>query len=310
MRFTPDGNYIFYRNAEKENPEVIDLYSVPSLGGVTRHVLTDVGSAPAFSPDGKQIAFRHWMLEKNQDELRMANSDGTCEHVILVRDAATKGLQGDPSWSADGKLIAMGAAEVSGDNFGSLLVVTPEGKPVKSFTYKFIVDTVAWVPDGSGLFMITKGPETHWRSQIMFQPYPGGDLVRVTNDFTQYSGLTMTADSTVLLTVQEQIFQNVLVGDVPETPGPALEAGLKQITSEQENGEWLSWTADGKLLMADAIGRGVPDGRRRFPSSASAGTRACRGIPDGMRQSGHGSARLSPGKVQRAQSLQAEPLQQ
>ena len=77
MAFTPDGNYIFYTNGEKENPEVIDLYSVPSLGGVTRHVLTDVGSAPAFSPDGKQIAFGHWMLEKNQNELRVANSDGT-----------------------------------------------------------------------------------------------------------------------------------------------------------------------------------------------------------------------------------------
>jgi len=264
MRFTPDGNYIFYTNAEKENPEVIDLYSVPSLGGVTRHVLTDVGSAPAFSPDGKQIAF-----EKNQGELRVANSDGTGEHVILVRDAATKGLQGDPSWSADGKLIAMGAEERGGgNNFGSLLVVTPDGKAVKSFVYKFFVDTVAWVPDGSGLFMITEGPETHFRPQIMFQPYPGGDLVRVTNDFTWYSGLTMTADSKVLLTVQEQIFQNVFVVDVPETPGPALEAGLKQITSEQENGEWLSWTADGKLLVADAIGRAYlmdADGSHQVP---------------------------------------------
>ena len=72
--------------------------------------------------------------------------------------------------------------------------------------------------------MITEGPETHFRPQIMFQPYPGGDLVRVTNDFTWYSGLTMTADSKVLLTVQEQIFQNVFVVDVPETHNPALEA--------------------------------------------------------------------------------------
>jgi len=78
----------------------------------------------------------------------------------------------------------------------------------------------------------------------------------------------MTADSKVLLTVQEQIFQNVFVVDVPETPGPALEAGLKQITSEQENGEWLSWTADGKLLVADAIGRAYlmdADGSHQVP---------------------------------------------
>jgi eukaryotic-like serine/threonine-protein kinase len=269
MRFTPDGNYIFYTNAEKENPEVIDLYSVPSLGGVTRHVLADVSSAPAFSPDGKQMAFKHTIPEKNQDELRVANSDGTNVHVILVREgAATKALQGDPSWSADGKLIAMGALELGGDNFGSLLIVTPDGKLVKSFVYKFFwVVTVAWMPDGSGLFLITGSPET--LSQIMFQPYPGGDLVRVTNDFTNYSGLTMTADSKMLLAAQQQIFENVFVGDVPEKAEVTLEAGLKQITPEQQSGEGLSWTADSKLLVLDHVGGHAyvmdADGSHRVP---------------------------------------------
>jgi eukaryotic-like serine/threonine-protein kinase len=267
MRFTPDGNYLFYTNAEKENPEVTDLYSVPSLGGVTRHVLTNVGSAPAFSPDGKQIAFARSALEKKEDELRIANSDGTGEHVILVRDASTKGLDGDPSWSADGKLIAMAAEELGGDNFGSLLVVTPDGKPVKSFVYRFFVGTVAWVPDGTGLFMVTGTPGTG-SAQIVFQPYPRGDLVRVTNDFTYYSGLTMTADSKVLLTVQEQISQNIFVGDVPETSGPAVEASLKQITSGQRDGSQLSWTADGKLLVVDGLQRAYlmdADGSHRVP---------------------------------------------
>jgi Tol biopolymer transport system component len=266
MRFTPDGNYIFYTNAEKENPAVIDLYSVPSLGGVTRRVLTDVDSAPAFSPDGKQVAFSRWTPEKNRTELQVANSDGTGVHVILAREAGTQGLGGDPSWSADGKLIAMSAREIGGDNFSSLLVVTPDGKPVKSFVYKFFMGHVAWMPDGSGLFIITYTPVTP--PQIMFQPYPAGDLVRVTNDFTHYSGLTMTADSKVLLTVQEQIFANVFVGDVPEISRAALEVGLRQITSEQENGEGLSWTADGKLLVVDGMHRAYlmdADGSHRVP---------------------------------------------
>ena len=64
MRFTPDGNYILYTNAEKENPEVIDLYSVPSLGGVTRHVLRDVASAPAYLLSWRRIGIggRHLFL--------------------------------------------------------------------------------------------------------------------------------------------------------------------------------------------------------------------------------------------------------
>jgi eukaryotic-like serine/threonine-protein kinase len=269
MRFTPDGNYIFYTNSAKDNPEVVDLYSVPSLGGVTRRVLTDVASAPAFSPDGKQIAFKRSALQKNQDELRVANSDGTGERVILARDAPAHGLLGDPSWSSDGKLIAIGAQEVGGETFSSVLVVTPEGKPVKNFLYRFWAGTVAWMPDGSGLFMTTfalAAPD-----QIMFQPYPRGDLIRITNDFTRYSGLSLAADSKALVTVQQQAFENVFAGDVTKAPATALETSLKQITSEQQSGEGLSWTADARLLVVDHVGGHAylmdADGSHRVPLS-------------------------------------------
>ena len=266
MRFSPDGNYIFYTNADKDNPEIVDLYSVPSLGGTTRHLIKNIASAPAFSPDGKRITFSHRLLEKNQDELCVANSDGTGEHVVLVRDAATKGFMGDPSWSGDGKLIAIGADESGGENFGSLLLVAPDGKQVKRFVYNFWVGPAAWIPDGSGVFMVTYTPNTP--AQIMFQPYPAGEPVRVTNDFTNYCCLTMTADSKVLLAAQEQIFENVFVGSVPKNSRVPLEAGLKQITSEQASGEKLSWTADSKLLVVDAMHRAYlmdADGSHRVP---------------------------------------------
>src|SRR5690348_15300667 len=81
MRFSPDGNYIFYTNADKDNPEIVDLYSVPSLGGTTRHLIKNIASAPAFSPDGKRITFSHRLLEKNQDELCVANSEIGRAHV-------------------------------------------------------------------------------------------------------------------------------------------------------------------------------------------------------------------------------------
>jgi Tol biopolymer transport system component len=105
--------------------------------------------------------------------------------------------------------------------------------------------------------------------QIMFQPYPRGDPVHVTNDFTRYSGLTITSDSKALVTVQRQTFENIFVGHVPEKPGVALEAGLKQITSEQQSGEGLSWTADSKLLVLDYIAGHAylmdADGSNRVP---------------------------------------------
>src|SRR5260370_5534517 len=65
------------------------------------------------------------------------------------------------------------------------------------------------------------------------------------------------------------IFENVFVGDVPEKTGVALADGLKQITSEQQSGEGLSWTADSKLLVLDHIGGHAylmdADGSHRVP---------------------------------------------
>jgi len=93
----------------------------------------------------------------------------------------------------------------------------------------------------------------------------------VTNDFTQYSGLTLAADSKALVTVQQQIFESVFAGGVLEKPGATLEAGLRQITSEQQSGAWLSWTADGRLLVVDHIGGHAylidADGSKRVPLS-------------------------------------------
>ena len=250
-RFTPDGNYIYYNHTEKENPDVTDIYMVPSLGGAPRHVLTDVGSAAVFSPDGKQIAFLR-IAQNKQDQLLLANSDGTGQHVILTRESGSNGFGGDPSWSADGKLIAVPAGELGSDNLTVVLVVTPEGKAVKQFPYKFLVNSAAWMPDGSGLFLVAGLEETRFRPQLLFQPYPAGDVVRVTNDFNQYEGITVTADSKALMTVQREFFSNVFVEDAPAKPDAALDANLKAITSDQANGQWLSWTADGKLLTMDA----------------------------------------------------------
>jgi eukaryotic-like serine/threonine-protein kinase len=249
-RFTPDGNYIYYNHTEKENPDVTDIYMVPSLGGTARHVLTDVGSAAVFSPDGKQIAFLRFAQNK-QDQLLLANSDGTGQHVILTRESGTNGFGGDPTWSADGKLIAVQAGELGTDNLTVVVVVTPEGKVVKQFGYKYLVLNVAWMPDGSGLFLVAGLEETRFRPQLLFQPYPTGEVVRVTNDFNQYEGVTVTADSKAVMTVQRQFFSNVFVEDAPAKPDAALDANLKQVTSDQANGQWLSWTADGKLLTMD-----------------------------------------------------------
>ena len=251
MTFTPDGNYLYYQHSEPENQNVFGVYAVPSLGGTSRRVLSDTG-LPAISPDGKQMVFAHTAFEQHEDQLILANSDGSGQRVITRRNANGHGIATVPSWSADGKLIAFGVSELGGTYLHGIVVMTPEGKEVRTFNYGLLVNSLAWMPDGSGLFLIVREQQTQFRAQIAFQPYPSGELVRLTNDFNQYTNISVTADSKTLLTVQRQTFAEMFVGEAPRGAGAALDGAVKPIPAGQSDGLAASWTADGKLLTMDA----------------------------------------------------------
>jgi serine/threonine protein kinase/Tol biopolymer transport system component len=253
--FTPDGNYVYYLHTDKDDPDLWVVYSVPSLGGKPRRVLANSNSAVAFSPDGTQMAFVRFggQTELKQDQVLIAKSDGTSEKVVLSRAAYDSALATAPAWSNDGNLLAVGATQ-AGENQGRLLVFTPAGKEVAAFAYDTLPQAVGWSPDGSGIFVALG----HFRNlQLAFQPYPKGELLRLTRDLDNYlpSGngfnlptLSLTADGKSLVAVREQIFANVFVGDVTEG---SLKNDLKAITTDQANGLWLSWTADNKLVASD-----------------------------------------------------------
>jgi Tol biopolymer transport system component len=132
------------------------------------------------------------------------------------------------------------------------VIFKPDGAPVKTSTYTMLVPYVAWVPDGSGMFLIGSTPETRFRPQVKYQPYPSGKLENVTNDLSQYQDLRITADGKALTTVQRQISSNVFVGDVPAKWPAEITLNPSPITSSQADGGWLSWAGDDKLITMDA----------------------------------------------------------
>jgi WD40 repeat protein len=67
-----------------------------------------------------------------------------------------------------------------------------------------------------------------------------------------YQDLRITADGKALATVQQQIWSNVFVGDVPLKWPAEIILNPSPVTSSQADGQWLSWTADRKLLTMDA----------------------------------------------------------
>jgi serine/threonine protein kinase/Tol biopolymer transport system component len=249
--FTPDGNYLYYTHADPANPNTVNLYSVPSLGGVPRQITTDVASTAAFSANGKRIAYRRTIPDKGEDQILTANADGRGEQVIFRRTFVAGGLLTDPSWYAAGDLIAVGAFDSENNKITSIFVLTPEGNLVKSFPLPTLISSVAWLPDGSGLVFVAGEKSTGLRWQIWFQPYAGGDPFKISNDLSLYHSLSVTGDGKSFVTTQQRRAATIYVGEAPSVLNGRIDWKLTPISTEQATGYDLSWTASGKLLQRD-----------------------------------------------------------
>jgi serine/threonine protein kinase/Tol biopolymer transport system component len=262
--FSPDGNYIYYEHSSPENEDEIDLFSIPSLGGTPQHILSDLNSPVSFSPDGKQIVFAHFDAGA-KSQLAIASSDGTGRHVIAEREALAINSVA-PSWSGDGKLIAVPQFQLGKEGLSNLLVFTPEGRIVKTFSFPFLVDGAAWLPDSSGILLQVRSHETNFRRQLKFQPYPSGTTQNLTNDLNEYQNITVTTDGKALATVQSQRSSAIYTGQSPASWPGEIKVSATPITPGQAEGAWTYWGTDGKIYFSDndfhAFGMN-PDGSAR-----------------------------------------------
>jgi Tol biopolymer transport system component len=104
-----------------------------------------------------------------------------------------------------------------------------------------------WLGDGSGL-VVTASDQRNSPAQIWFISYPDGEAQKVTNDLNGYSGLSLTADSSTLVTVRGNGLANIwtLTGNDTNT--------ARQITSGNTEGALgLAWTPDGRLVYSSIV---------------------------------------------------------
>jgi len=253
--FTPDGDYLYYTHGDPANGNNMNVYRVPALGGASRQVVNNVSSTVAFSPDGKRMVYCREILDKDEDQVLVANTDGTDESVFFRHEGKINGLSTAPSWSASGDLIAVGARHFGENTLGSILVLTPQGKLVRSFTLPMFVQGLAWLPDSSGLLFVGAEKGTARRGQIWFQPYPAGEPFKISNDLSRYYSLSITADGRSFVTTQQRLQATIYVGDSPAVLNDKIDWKLTPISTEQATGYNLSWTAGGKLLQEDGAYR-------------------------------------------------------
>jgi serine/threonine protein kinase/Tol biopolymer transport system component len=253
LTFSPDGNYIYYVGMEPEDNDAGVLYQRPLLGGAVRKLVVDIDSPITFSPDNKQLAFVRFAPEKGESALMLVRADGTAERRLAIRtypDSFSRDNPG-PAWSPDGKVIVSnaGSTDATGPYMNLVEVRVADGtiKPITSKRWES-VGKAEWLRDGSGL-VFTAREQTSSPSQLWHISYPSGEAHRITNDLNDYIGVSLSADSTALVTVQSERHTNIWVAP-HEEPSRA-----SQITFSNFDGqEGIAWTPDDKIVYASSAG--------------------------------------------------------
>jgi serine/threonine protein kinase len=251
LAFSPDGNYLYYRQAADRTGNSWNLFRAPVLGGRSQLVGRDIDTSVTFSPDGTRMAYaRWWDPEPEKYRLLSAKLDGTDEK-FLHGGSYYPGVR-SVAWSPDGKRIACvplrsesAAGEIDIFDLASGQMRTLVASPEKR------ISAVVWLPNGRGFLVryqeSTGGRGRGGRWQIGFVSYPEGSFQAVTNDTSGYGEFTLSADGKVMATAHVQPAQEVDL--LPGAGGgtPVLVPGIArnaQIVSE------VSWRDEGELLVS------------------------------------------------------------
>ncbi len=251
--FSRDGNTLYYSKCQPS----CKLHRMPVLGGVETALPIRADCPVTFSPDGKRMAYMRVSAvgEGIESSLIVANPDGTGEEVLSSRTESTAYQYGAPSWSPDGKTIAVSIlVNEGGRSYMKVFGIKVDDHVESTLTsqrWRFIND-VAWLPDGSGLIINARDEASNpelamqiWRVPLIGEPR------RITNDLNNYMRIGVSADGSTLIALQIQWTSNLWIAPAED---PSAATQVTPGTIDRYDGNLgLSTTPDGRLIYASVL---------------------------------------------------------
>ena len=248
--FSSDSKYIYFTRGTGSG--VFDLYEIAVLGGTPARKILERTGNPSRSPDDQKWAFVRVGPNRDENSIIIANADGSNERTLIARKGNERFSVYAPSWSPDGKLLAIGV-NTDGTNMKLATVSVDDGTltPVADQTW-LNVNRTAWLNDGSGI-VFTANDESH--IQVWIASYPDGRLNRITNDSNFYGNfsLSITADSSTIATLQIDRQNAVFVAPIenPTAGRMIVQAGGGALFY---TASFVSWAPDGRIFYSSNVG--------------------------------------------------------
>lgn len=239
LAFSPDSNFVTYIIDEPNGTTT--LQKIDTLGGTPRKMATDISGMAAYSPDGSRISFI-----RDTTKLMTANADGTdIKQIAASKDGEQWMLS---AWSPDSKSLV--TAVFSAENsFCKLVEVSlADGSQKQLASPQWLrISGLAWPSGGKGLILTGRDLETTL-SQIWNVSYPDGEAVRITNDLSSYQGLSVSADGSVIASVQENRNANIW-----RAAGNGSTVQITKDIGRDEGMSGVAATADGSIVYTTRL---------------------------------------------------------
>ncbi len=186
LSLSPDGKVLAFASYEEEEPDKAKknyIYTIPVEGGTAKKLTDAMSTQPAFSPDGKKIAYvKRYLSEpgKTQTDVWVIPASGGSP-VQVSNFPSGRGAR-SPVWSPDGKMIAFIPPGIDGMSKELWIVpVAENGKPLAPpskielplETYQMVA---GWTPD-SKIGLQLMNPE---HNALYTVPASGGKAVQIT----------------------------------------------------------------------------------------------------------------------------------
>ena len=254
--FSPDGNFVYFGYAANDPNDPGEAFRIPVLGAGNTATRLDLQHGLAsVSHDGKRIAFIHYDRPNQTDQLIIAEKDGNGEQEIAHRKWPQRfGWRWDttPAWTTNDEALALPVVNSDANGFFmsifEIRLADRSESNVALSSQRFAEPgDVDMVSDGSAV-MISAEAQGASFPQIWLLARDGSAR-SITNDLSDYRGLSLRTDGTALVTVQRQTIAKLWALPKGETE---KAIGLTTGTSRYFD---LCWAPDGKIVYAsDASG--------------------------------------------------------